>query len=157
MSQELQAVKKANPQIQGAMAELLDQGMDKKLGTHEAAWAKFMDVLKNTSYAAFSDITTDGLNQWNGYNAKYNSKMDQGIKAALKTLQRSSPDFYNEVYKIIQNAPDFKIRIGLAFNINQLGDLQKDYMNRLQQQIGLFSKDYNKLSAYQPSGSGTIS
>ena len=32
MSQEVQAVKKANPQIQGAMAELLDQGMDKMLG-----------------------------------------------------------------------------------------------------------------------------
>ena len=65
MSQELQAVKKANPQIQGAMAELLDQGLDQKLGTHEAAWSKFMDVLKNTSSAAFSDITTDGLSQWN--------------------------------------------------------------------------------------------
>ena len=157
MSQELQAVKKANPQIQGAMSELLDQGMDKKLGTHEAAWAKFMDVLKNTSSAAFSDITTDGLNQWNGYNAKSNSKMDQGIKAALKTLRKSAPDFYNEVSNMIKNAPDFKIRIGLAFNVNQLGDLQKDYMNRLQQQVGMFSKDYNKLSVYQPSGSEDIS
>ena len=46
-----------------------------------------MDVLKNTSSAAFSDITTDGLEQWNGYNSKSNKKMDQGIKAALKTLQ----------------------------------------------------------------------
>ena len=72
-------------------------------------------------------------------------------KAALKTLRNSAPDFYNEVSNMIKNAPDFKIRIGLAFNINQLGDLQKDYMNRLQQQIGMFSKDYNKLSVYKPS------
>ena len=157
MSQEVAAVKKAHPEIQGAMAELLDKGLDQKLGTHEAAWSKFMDVLKNTSSAAFSDITTDGLEQWNGYNSKSNKKMDQGIKAALKTLQKSSPDFYNEVYRIIQNAPDFKIRIGLAFNISQMGDLQKDYMNRLQQQVGMFSKDYNKLTVYQPSGSENLS
>ena len=157
MSQEVAAVKKAHPEIQGAMAEMLDNGLDKKLGTHEAAWSKFMDVLKNTSSASFSDITTDGLEQWDGYNSKSNKKMDQGIKAALKSIQKSSPDFYNEVYRIIQNAPDFKIRIGLAFNVNQMGDFQKDFSNRLNKQVPAWSKDFGKLTVYQPNGNEDIS
>ena len=157
LGQIKQQILKAHPEIQGAMLDLFNQRLDFNFSSHEAAWDKFMQVLKNTSANSFSDMTTDALNQWTGYNAKSNDKMNQGIKSALEIIRKSSPEFYSEVYKIIQNAPDFKLRIGLSFGVNPLADLQKDYMDRVQSQIGMVSKDYNKLLQYKPSGDEDLS
>ncbi|MFA6875681.1 MAG: hypothetical protein WCQ87_03505 [Parabacteroides sp.] len=136
-----QQILKAHPEIQGAMLDLFNLRIDEKFGLNEAAWAKFMQVLKNTSSSAFSDITSDALDKWSGYNAKSNDKMSQGITQALKVLKSSSPDFYNEVYKIIQNAPDFKIRIGIGFNVNALSDFAKDFETR----SAIFGGKFGKL------------
>src|SRR5574344_1108208 len=157
LGQIKQQILKAHPEIQGAMLDLFNQRLDFNFGSHEAAWDKFMQVLKNTSANSFSDMTSDALDKWTGYNAKSNDKMDQGIKSALEIIRKSSPEFYSEVYKIIQNAPDFKLRIGISFGVNQLADLQKDYMDRVQAQIGMVSKDYNKLLQYKPSGNEDLS
>ena len=77
-------------------------------------------------------MTTEMLDHWKGYNAKSKDKMSQGINDALETLRKSSPEFYNEIRTILKNAPnELKIRLKLTYNINELGDFQKEFQNRL--------------------------
>ena len=156
LSEMKDAILKANPQIQGAMLDLFNFRIDKKFGSNEAAWDKFMQVLKGTSASAFSDMTSDALSKWDGYNAKSNSKMDKGIRQALDKIKNSSPDFYNEVYRIIQNAPDFRIRIGLAFGVNPMGDFQKDFEKRASAYAGMNQSLYTKLSSLKPNDNQDI-
>ena len=91
-----------------------------------------MDILKNTSKGAFDGMTTEMLDHWKGYNANSKDKMSEGITDALETLRKSSPEFYNEIRTILKNAPnELKIRLKLTYNINELGDFQKEFQNRL--------------------------
>lgn len=147
---------KENPKLQGEMLDFFNINLDSYFNTNESAWAKFMQVLKNNSESSFSDITTDSLSRWGGITDKSNKKIYDGINQALEIIKKSNPDFYNTIYRLISNTPEFKIRIGFTFKINELGDFQKDFQKRLQGILSTTSKEYPILYSLGPSDTEDI-
>ena len=150
---------KDSPQIKGAMLDMLNVEFDKKLGTHEDAWNKLMQALRSTSKGALSEITSDALDQWKGYDSKSSDALNKILKTGLDKVKKDMPTYYDEIYKMVQNASQLKIQIGIGFNINSGSDFQKEFQDRLFSSLNgatmpldKYQAESSKYSALKPSG-----
>ena len=128
-------IKAKNPEIKGEAAKLFDLELDKKMSeltnnavdSNSTLWKMFMDRLKRQSNATFTDINYDWVR-----NGKELSKEQQdAIDKNLQYFKDSMPYAYDAVAKMVADASNLKIHIGITFGTTGLTDFQKEVNKRI--------------------------
>ena len=128
-------IKAKNPEIKGEAAKLFDLELDKKMSeltnnavdSNSTLWKMFMDRLKRQSSATFTDINDDWVR-----NGKELSKEQQdAIDQNLQYFKDSMPYAYDAVAKMVADASNLKIHIGITFGTTGLTDFQKEVNKRI--------------------------
>lgn len=129
-------IKAKNPEIQGELAQIFDVELDKKMATltkgaideNASLWNMFMDRLRSHSSSAFQDITNEWVKRSDGLNAEQQKAVDDN----LEYFKNSMPYAYDAVAKMVADASQLKIHIGIVFNAQQVSDFQKEVKKRME-------------------------
>lgn len=135
-------IKTKNPEIQGELANLLDVSLDQKMAEKtkgavdksSSLWKMFTERLKNNYSSAFQGISDDFLDKSNKLTAKQQKAIDDNLKYFKDTM----PYFYDAVANMVKDASQLKIKIGIAFNLHELTDFQRELKGRLKKQPMVF-------------------
>lgn len=128
-------IKAKNPQIKGEVAKIFDISLDQKMSEltngavdrNASLWNMFMERLKHNSSSAFQDINDD----WIKNNEALSSEQQAAVDANLQYFKDSMPYAYQAVSEMVADASKLKIHIGIAFNVQQLSDFQKEVNQRI--------------------------
>ena len=133
-------IKAKNPEIKGEAAKIFDISLDQKLAEltngavdrNASLWNMFMERLKHNSSSAFQDINDD----WIKSNEALSSEQQAAVDANLQYFKDSMPYAYQAVSDMVADASQLKIHIGIAFNVQQLSDFQKEVNQRIGNSVG---------------------
>ena len=133
-------IKAKNPEIKGEAAKIFDISLDQKMAEltngavdrNASLWNMFMERLKHNSSSAFQDINDD----WIKNNEALSSEQQAAVDANLQYFKDSMPYAYDAVAKMVADASNLKIHIGIAFNVQQLSDFQKEVNKRIGNSVG---------------------
>lgn len=133
-------IKAKNPEIKGEAAKIFDISLDQKMAEltngavdrNASLWNMFMERLKHNSSSAFQDINDD----WIKNNAALSSEQQAAVDANLQYFKDSMPYAYQAVSDMVADASKLKIHIGIAFNVQQLSDFQKEVNRRIGRTVG---------------------
>lgn len=128
-------IKAKNPEIKGEAAKIFDISLDQKMAEltngavdrNASLWNMFMERLKHNSSSAFQDINDD----WIKNNEALSSEQQAAVDANLQYFRDSMPYAYQAVSDMVADASKLKIHIGIAFNVQQLSDFQKEVNQRI--------------------------
>ena len=128
-------IKAKNPEIKGEAAKIFDISLDQKMyeltngavDRNASLWNMFMERLKHNSSSAFQDINDD----WIKNNEALSSEQQAAVDANLQYFKDSMPYAYQAVSEMVSDASKLKIHIGIAFNVQQLSDFQKEVNERI--------------------------
>lgn len=128
-------IKAKNPEIKGEAAKIFDISLDQKMAEltngavdrNASLWNMFMERLKHNSSSAFQDINDD----WIKSNEALSSEQQAAVDANLQYFKDSMPYAYQAVSEMVADASKLKIHIGIAFNVQQLSDFQKEVKQRI--------------------------
>lgn len=128
-------IKAKNPEIKGEVAKIFDISLDQKMSEltngavdrNASLWNMFMERLKHNSSSAFQDINDD----WIKSNEALSSEQQAAVDANLQYFKDSMPYAYQAVSDMVSDASKLKIHIGIAFNVQQLSDFQKEVNQRI--------------------------
>lgn len=128
-------IKAKNPEIKGEAAKIFDISLDQKMSEltngavdrNASLWNMFMERLKHNSSSAFQDINDD----WIKSNEALSSEQQAAVDANLQYFKDSMPYAYQAVSDMVSDASKLKIHIGIAFNVQQLSDFQKEVKRRI--------------------------
>jgi len=128
-------IKAKNPEIKGEAAKIFDISLDQKMSEltngavdrNASLWNMFMERLKHNSSSAFQDINDD----WIKNNEALSSEQQAAVDANLQYFKDSMPYAYQAVSEMVADASKLKIHIGIAFNVQQLSDFQKEVKQRI--------------------------
>ena len=133
-------IKAKNPEIKGEAAKIFDISLDQKMAEltngavdrNASLWNMFMERLKHNSSSAFQDINDD----WIKSNEALSSEQQAAVDANLQYFKDSMPYAYQAVSDMVADASQLKIHIGIAFNVKQLSDFQKEVNQRIGNSVG---------------------
>lgn len=133
-------IKAKNPEIKGEAAKIFDISLDQKMAEltngavdrNASLWNMFMERLKHNSSSAFQDINDD----WIKSNEALSSEQQAAVDANLQYFKDSMPYAYQAVSDMVADASQLKIHIGIAFNVQQLSDFQKEVNRRIGSAVG---------------------
>lgn len=133
-------IKAKNPEIKGEAAKIFDISLDQKMyeltngavDRNASLWNMFMERLKHNSSSAFQDINDD----WIKSNEALSSEQQAAVDANLQYFKDSMPYAYQAVSDMVADASKLKIHIGIAFNVQQLSDFQKEVNQRIGNSVG---------------------
>lgn len=133
-------IKAKNPEIKGEAAKIFDISLDQKMAEltngavdrNASIWNMFMERLKHNSSSAFQDINDD----WIKSNEALSSEQQAAVDANLQYFKDSMPYAYQAVSEMVSDASKLKIHIGIAFNVQQLSDFQKEVNRRIGRAVG---------------------
>lgn len=133
-------IKAKNPEIKGEVAKIFDISLDQKMAEltngavdrNASLWNMFMERLKHNSSSAFQDINDD----WIKNNEALSSEQQAAVDANLQYFKDSMPYAYQAVSEMVADASNLKIHIGIAFNVQQLSDFQKEVNKRIGNSVG---------------------
>ena len=133
-------IKAKNPEIKGEAAKIFDISLDQKMAEltngavdrNASLWNMFMDRLRHNSSSAFQDINDD----WIKNNEALSSEQQAAVDANLQYFKDSMPYAYQAVSDMVADASKLKIHIGIAFNVQQLSDFQKEVNQRIGRAVG---------------------
>lgn len=133
-------IKAKNPEIKGEAAKIFDISLDQKMAEltngavdrNASLWNMFMERLKHNSSSAFQDINDD----WIKSNEALSSEQQAAVDANLQYFKDSMPYAYQAVSDMVADASKLKIHIGIAFNVQQLSDFQKEVNQRIGNSVG---------------------
>lgn len=133
-------IKAKNPEIKGEAAKIFDISLDQKMAEltngavdrNASLWNMFMERLKHNSSSAFQDINDD----WIKNNEALSSEQQAAVDANLQYFKDSMPYAYQAVSEMVSDASKLKIHIGIAFNVQQLSDFQKEVNRRIGRAVG---------------------
>lgn len=133
-------IKAKNPEIKGEAAKIFDISLDQKMAEltngavdrNASLWNMFMERLKHNSSSAFQDINDD----WIKSNEALSSEQQAAVDANLQYFKDSMPYAYQAVSEMVSDASKLKIHIGIAFNVQQLSDFQKEVNRRIGSAVG---------------------
>lgn len=133
-------IKAKNPEIKGEAAKIFDISLDQKMAEltngavdrNASLWNMFMERLKHNSSSAFQDINDD----WIKSNEALSSEQQAAVDANLQYFKDSMPYAYQAVSEMVSDASKLKIHIGIAFNVQQLSDFQKEVNQRIGNAVG---------------------
>lgn len=133
-------IKAKNPEIKGEAAKIFDISLDQKMAEltngavdrNASLWNMFMERLKYNSSSAFQDINDD----WIKSNEALSSEQQAAVDANLQYFKDSMPYAYQAVSDMVSDASQLKIHIGIAFNVQQLSDFQKEVNQRIGNSVG---------------------
>lgn len=133
-------IKAKNPEIKGEAAKIFDISLDQKMSEltngavdrNASLWNMFMERLKHNSSSAFQDINDD----WIKNNEALSSEQQAAVDANLQYFKDSMPYAYQAVSEMVADASQLKIHIGIAFNVQQLSDFQKEVNKRIGNSVG---------------------
>lgn len=128
-------IKAKNPEIKGEAAKIFDISLDQKMAEltngavdrNASLWNMFMERLKHNYSSAFQDINDD----WIKSNEALSSEQQAAVDANLQYFKDSMPYAYQAVSEMVADASKLKIHIGIAFNVQQLSDFQKEVNERI--------------------------
>ena len=128
-------IKAKNPEIKGEAAKIFDISLDEKMSEltngavdrNASLWNMFMERLKHNYSSAFQDINDD----WIQNNEALSSEQQAAVDANLQYFKDSMPYAYQAVSEMVADASKLKILIGIAFNVQQLSDFQKEVNQRI--------------------------
>jgi len=128
-------IKTRNPEIKGELATLFDTSLDKRMSEltngavdkNASLWAMFMERLKHNSSATFQDITDEIYTE----SGKLTREQQNAVDNNLEYFKNTMPWYYNAVKDMVDDASRLKIQIGIAFNVQQLTDFQKQVQERI--------------------------
>lgn len=128
-------IKAKNPEIKGEVAKIFDISLDQKMAEltngavdrNASLWNMFMERLKHNYSSAFQDINDD----WIKSNEALSSEQQAAVDANLQYFKDSMPYAYQAVSEMVADASKLKIHIGIAFNVQQLSDFQKEVKQRI--------------------------
>lgn len=128
-------IKAKNPEIKGEAAKIFDISLDQKMyeltngavDRNASLWNMFMERLKHNSSSAFQDINDD----WIKNNEALSSEQQAAVDANLQYFKDSMPYAYQAISEMVSDASKLKIHIGIAFNVQQLSDFQKEVNERI--------------------------
>lgn len=129
-------IKAKNPEIKGEAAKLFDLELDKKMSeltnnavdANSTLWKMFMDRLKRQSSATFTDINEDWIRNGKALSKEQQDAVDQN----LQYFKDSMPYAYDAVAKMVSDASNLKIHIGITFGTAGLTDFQKEVNKRIE-------------------------
>lgn len=129
------SIKSKNPEIKGELAQIFDITLDQRMAelTNNAVdknaslWKIFLDRLKNNLGSAFDNITEENV----ALNGKLSQQQQQAVDKNLEYFKNTMPFYYNAVKDMVSDASKLRIQIGIAFNVQQFTDFQKEIRNRL--------------------------
>lgn len=133
-------IKAKNPEIKGEAAKIFDISLDRKMAEltngavdrNASLWNMFMERLKHNSSSAFQDINDN----WIKNNEALSSEQQSAVDANLQYFKDSMPYAYQAVSEMVADASKLKIHIGIAFNVQQLSDFQKEVNQRIGNSVG---------------------
>lgn len=151
-------IKAKNPEIKGEAAKIFDISLDQKMAEltdgavdrNASLWNMFMERLKHNSSSAFQDINDD----WIKSNEALSSEQQAAVDANLQYFKDSMPYAYQAVSDMVADASQLKIHIGIAFNVQQLSDFQKEVNQRIGNSVG--SLDFGG-GAFLPTNNDNLS
>ncbi len=131
------AIKAKNPEIQGELASLFDIELDQRMSeltngavdSNTSLWKTFMERLKTTSSAAFSNISDDFLSQ----SGKLSKEQQKAVDKNLKYFKERMPLYYDAIKAMVDDASKLRIQIGVTFNAQPLTDFQKEVNKRIKE------------------------
>lgn len=129
------SIKSKNPEIKGELAQIFDITLDQRMAelTNNAVdknaslWKIFLDRLKNNLGSAFDNITEENV----ALNGKLSQQQQQAVDKNLEYFKNTMPFYYNAVKDMVSDASKLRIQIGIAFNVQQFTDFQKEIRNRI--------------------------
>lgn len=132
-------IKAKNPEIKGEAAKIFDIELDKKMATltkgavdeNETLWRLFLERLKNHYHHAFEDITEEWIKTGKGLTDAQQEEQEKAINQNLEYFKDAMPQYYDAVAKMVADASQLRIHIGIAFNVQQLSDFQKEVNRRI--------------------------
>lgn len=132
-------IKAKNPEIKGEAAKIFDIELDKKMATltegavdeNETLWRIFLERLKNHYHHAFEDITDEWIKTGKGLTDAQQEEQDKAINQNLEHFKDAMPQYYDAIAKMVDDASKLRIHIGIAFNVQQLSDFQKEVKQRI--------------------------
>lgn len=138
-------IKAKNPEIKGEAAKIFDIELDKKMATltngavdeNETLWRIFLERLKNHYHHAFEDITDEWVKTGKGLSKAQEKEQKEAIDKNLEYFKDAMPQYYDAVAKMVANASQLRIHIGIAFNVQQLSDFQKEVKQRISSSAGV--------------------
>ena len=127
-------IKLNNPKIQGELERAFDINLDDVLSRQLGGFDKtksitkyFVDDLKKGYSSAFGGLTDEMYESTFTWNATQKKAIDDTLEKYKETM----PEYYDEAVKLVNDISKLKAYIGLAFNISQLSDFQKDFKQRI--------------------------
>ena len=127
-------IKMNNPKIQGELERAFDINLDDVLSRQLGGFDKtksitkyFVDDLKKGYSSAFGGLTDEMYESTFTWNATQKEAIDDTLEKYKETM----PEYYDEAVKLVNDISKLKAYIGIAFNINQLSDFQKDFQKRI--------------------------
>lgn len=127
-------IKMNNPKIQGELERAFDINLDDVLSRQLGGFDKtksitkyFVDDLKKGYSSAFGGLTDEMY----GSTFTWNATQKKAIDDTLEKYKETMPEYYDEAVKLVNDISKLKAYIGIAFNINQLSDFQKDFQKRI--------------------------
>ena len=128
-------IKAKNPEIKGEAAKIFDISLDQKMAEltngavdrNASLWNMFMERLKHNSSSAFQDINDD----WIKNNEALSSEQQAAVDANLQYFKDSMPYAYDAVAKMVSDASQLRIKIGITFGGTNATDFQKQVNERI--------------------------
>lgn len=127
-------IKMNNPKIQGELERAFDINLDDVLSRQLGGFDKtksitkyFVDDLKKGYSSAFGGLTDEMYESTFTWNATQKKAIDDTLEKYKETM----PEYYDEAVKLVNDISKLKAYIGIAFNISQLSDFQKDFQKRI--------------------------
>lgn len=132
-------IKAKNPEIKGEAAKIFDIELDKKMATltegavdeNKTLWRIFLERLKNHYHHAFEDITDEWIKTGKGLTDAQQEEQDKAINQNLEHFKDAMPQYYDAIAKMVDDASKLRIHIGIAFNVQQFSDFQKEVNRRI--------------------------
>ena len=155
------AIKAKNPEIQGELASLFDITLDQRMSeltngaidSNTSLWKTFMERLKTTSSAAFSNISDDFLSQ----SGKLSKEQQEAVDKNLEYFEKSMPQYYDAIKAMVDDASNLRIQIGVTFNAQTLTDFQKEVNKRIKESsLGMSALDFGS-AALLPTANDDLS
>lgn len=132
-------IKTRNPEIKGELATLFDVSLDERMSAltngavdkNASLWAMFMERLKHNYHHAFEDITDEWIKTGKGLSDAQIDEQQKAIDQNLEHFKDAMPLYYDAIKKMVDDASQLRIQIGIAFNAQQLTDFQKQVQERI--------------------------
>ena len=128
-------IKAKNPEIKGDLANLFDVELDKKASTltngafdeTTTLWNLFTQRLRQNYSEVFVGINEDFVKS----NEQLSGEQQEAIDKNLQYFKDTMPDYYNTIANMVADASKLRIQIGVAFDVQELTDFQKEINTRI--------------------------